>query len=110
MVVKKKDIYVSLQIIANIIVFETGCHHYTNIEMLSRHFSIMDEEQFRTLPTSTNTVESHNRLSKADKPEILRVAMLLTTYKVDMAVAYQTSTFSRNRKHNCCKACGLTML
>lgn len=48
----------------------------------------MDEEQFRTLPTSTNTVESHNRLSKADKPEILRVAMLIT-YKVDMAMALE---------------------
>ena len=56
--------------------------------MLSHHFSIMDEEQFRTLPTSTNAVESHNRLSKADKPEILRVAML-TTYKVDMAMALE---------------------
>ena len=40
--------------------------HAPNImlEMLSHHFSTMDEDQFKKLPTSTNSVESHNRLSK----------------------------------------------
>ena len=58
------------------------------LEMLSHHFSTMDGDQFIKLPTSTNAVESHNRLSKVQKPEILRVAML-TTYKVDMAMALE---------------------
>lgn len=56
--------------------------------MLSHHFSAMNEEEFKRLPTSTNAVESHNRLSKIDKPEILCVA-LLTTYKIDMASALE---------------------
>ena len=56
--------------------------------MLSHHFSEMSEEQFLKLPKTTNAVESHNRLSKVGKPEILRVAML-TTYKIDMAVALE---------------------
>ncbi len=56
--------------------------------MLSHHFSDMSEEQFLKLPKTTNAVESHNRLSKVDKPEILRIAML-TTYKVDMSVALE---------------------
>ena len=61
---------------------------YTPIGMLSPHFSDMSEEQFCNLPMTTNAVESHNRLSKIDKPEILRVAML-TTYKIDMSVALE---------------------
>jgi hypothetical protein len=56
--------------------------------MLSPHFSDMSEERFRSLPNTTNAVESHNRLSKVDRPEILRIAML-TTYKVDMSVALE---------------------
>ena len=56
--------------------------------MPSYHFSAMNEEEFKRLPTSTNAVESHNRLSKIDKPEILCVA-LLTTYKIDMASALE---------------------
>ena len=56
--------------------------------MLSPHFSAMSEEQFMHLPSTTNAVESHNRLSKMSNPEILRVAML-TTYKVDMAMALE---------------------
>lgn len=56
--------------------------------MLSHHFSAMDEEEFKRLPTSTNVVESHNRLSKINKLEILCVA-LLTTYKIDMASALE---------------------
>ena len=54
--------------------------------MLSPYFSTMSEEEFTSLPTSTNAVESHNRLSKHNKAEILCVA-LLTTYKIDMAAA-----------------------
>ena len=77
-----------------------GCWYYNNsslihiimspacVKMLSHHFSLMAEEEFRKLPTSTNAVESHNRLSKANQPEILKVAML-TTYKVDMATALE---------------------
>lgn len=56
--------------------------------MLSPHFSTMTDEQFTNLPNSTNAVESHNRLSKISKPEILHAAML-TTYKVDMAAALE---------------------
>lgn len=56
--------------------------------MLSHHFSNMSEEEFQQLPSTTNAVESHNRLSKTGKPEMLRVAML-TTYKVDMAMALE---------------------
>ena len=56
--------------------------------MLSPHFSAMTDEQFQNIPNSTNTVESHNRLSKLSKPEILCTAML-TTYKVDMAAALE---------------------
>lgn len=56
--------------------------------MLSPHFSAMTDEQFQNIPNSTNAVESHNRLSKLSKPEIL-CAALLTTYKVDMAAALE---------------------
>ena len=56
--------------------------------MLSHHFSAVNEEEFKRLPTSTNVVESHNRFSKIDKPEILCLA-LLTTYKLDMASALE---------------------
>jgi len=48
----------------------------------------MTNEEFETLPSSTNAVESHNRLSKISKPEILKAAML-TTYKIDMAAALE---------------------
>jgi len=58
------------------------------IAMLSPHFSMMTEEEFTSLPTSTNAVESHNRLSKHDRAEILSVA-LLTTYKIDMATVLE---------------------
>ena len=56
--------------------------------MLSPHFSKMTEEEFTSLPTSTNAVKSHNRLSKHDRAEILSVA-LLTTYKIDMATVLE---------------------
>lgn len=70
--------------------------------MLSHHFSAMSEEEFKSLPTSTNAVESHNQLSKVDKPEILSVA-LLTTYKIDMASALEPMArnegLSRNKRN-----------
>ena len=52
--------------------------------MLTACHANMPKERFNALPSSTNAVESHNRLSKKQHPEILKVAML-TTYKVDMA-------------------------
>ena len=58
------------------------------IGMLSHHFSDMTQEQFKQLPTTTNAVESHNRLSKSGHPEILRIAML-STYKIDMAATLE---------------------
>ena len=56
--------------------------------MLSPHFSAMTDEKFQNIPNSTNAVESHNRLSKLSKPEVL-CAALLTTYKVDMEAALE---------------------
>ena len=56
--------------------------------MLSPHFAAMTDERFQNIPNSTNAVESHNRLSKLSKPEVL-CAALLTTYKVDMAAALE---------------------
>lgn len=53
----------------------------------------MSEEEFTSLPTFTNAVESHNRLSKHDKAEILCVA-LFTTYKIDMTAAIEHMTRS----------------
>ena len=44
----------------------------------------MNEETFKRLPGSTNAVESYNRCSKTEKPDILKMAMMYT-YKVDMA-------------------------
>lgn len=54
----------------------TGCH------------AAMDEARFNRLPSSTNAVESHNRLSKGTTPDVLRVAMM-STYKVDMSNALE---------------------
>lgn len=56
--------------------------------MLSPNFSSMTDEEFKTLPSSTNAVESHNRLSKISKLEILNSA-ILTTYKIDMAATLE---------------------
>lgn len=56
--------------------------------MLSGAFSKMGETLFATLPTSTNAVEAHNRISKASTLESLSVAML-TTYKEDMLAALE---------------------
>ena len=63
-------------------------HTHDFIGMLGPHFSTMSEQEFTSLPTSTIAVESHNRLSKHDKAEILCVA-LLTTYKTDMAAVIE---------------------
>ena len=52
--------------------------------MLSPCFSNMKPEKFKSLPSSTNAVESHNRFCKGDHPETLKLAML-STYKEDMA-------------------------
>ena len=48
----------------------------------------MSEETFKRLPGSINAVESYNRCSKTEKPDILKVAMMYT-YKVDMAAALE---------------------
>ena len=52
--------------------------------MLSPCYCAMEPETFTSLPTSTNAVESHNRFSKSDHPEILKIA-LLSAYKEDIA-------------------------
>ena len=44
----------------------------------------MEPDQFHALPSTTNAVESHNRFSKGDHPEPLKLAMQMT-YKEDMA-------------------------
>ena len=54
------------------------------VEMLTVCHAVMDREQFNSLPNSTNTVESHNRLTKGVTPNILHVAMI-STYKIDMS-------------------------
>ena len=56
--------------------------------MLSPRFANMNEETFKRLPGSTNSVESYNRCSKTEKSDILKVAMMYT-YKVDMAAALE---------------------
>ena len=48
----------------------------------------MNEETFKRLPGSTNAVESYNRCSKTEKPDIRKMAMMYT-YKVDMAAALE---------------------
>ena len=56
--------------------------------MLSACCSQMGVDAFQSLPDSTNAVESHNRCSKGDKPDTLKIAML-STYKLDMASALE---------------------
>lgn len=48
----------------------------------------MNKDVFERLPATTNAVESHNRLSKSGKTDILRVAMM-ATYRIDMANAFE---------------------
>lgn len=52
-------------------------------EMLSGVFSKMGSSLFASLPTSTNAVEAHDRISKSSTLEPLDIAMLMT-YKEDM--------------------------
>ena len=56
--------------------------------MLTACHAKMDTNIFEHLPSSTNAVESHNRLSKKRDPNILKVA-LMSTYKIDMANALE---------------------
>ncbi len=56
--------------------------------MLSACYCSMDPDTFKSLPSSTNAVESYNRFSKTKQPQILKVAML-TTYREDMAKTLQ---------------------
>ena len=48
----------------------------------------MGVDAFQSLPDSTNAVESHNRCSKGEKPDTLKIAML-STYKLGMASALE---------------------
>lgn len=56
--------------------------------MLSGVFSKMESSLFASLPTSTNAVKAHNRISKSSTPEPLNIAMLMT-YKEDMLAALE---------------------
>ena len=58
------------------------------VGMLSACCSEMGVDVFQSLPDSTNAVESHNRCSKGDKPDTLKIAML-STYKLDMVSALE---------------------
>lgn len=58
------------------------------IGMLSSACSKMPKSTFDRLPSSTNAVESHNRLCKGSTPDSLNVAMM-ATYKLDMAATLQ---------------------
>ena len=61
--------------------------------MLSSCFST--NGAFDEIPSDTNAVESHNRISKGTNPDILKVA-LMTTYKVDMVAALEHLAQSNN--------------
>ena len=54
----------------------------------------MDKKTFDTLPSSTNAVESHNRLCKSEHVQILKVAMI-TTYRKDMSTSLELMAQSR---------------
>ena len=56
--------------------------------MLSGVFSKMESSLFASLPTSTNAVKAHNRISKSSTPEPLNIAMLMP-YKEDMLAALE---------------------
>ena len=62
------------------------CFLFPTIGMLCSCFSSNDA--FPEIPSDTNAVESHNRISKGTSPDVLKVA-LMTTYKVDMAAALE---------------------
>lgn len=76
---------------------------YTNVaytttfpttEKLTPNHSQMDKETFNSLPSSTNAVESHNRLSKSEHAQILKVAMM-GTYRKDMSTSLELMAQSR---------------
>ena len=69
------------------------------VGMLSVCCSEMGVDVFQSLPDSTNAVKSHNRCSKGDKPDTLKIAML-STYKVDMASALEHLANSTGIKMN----------
>ena len=54
----------------------------------------MDKERFDSLPSSTNAVESHNRLCKSEHVQILKVAMM-ATYRKDMSISLELMAQSR---------------
>ena len=62
--------------------------------MLSPCFAKMEKQSFMKLPSSTNAVESYNRISKQQKPGILKVAMMYT-YKQDMAAALENLAITK---------------
>ena len=56
------------------------------------------DKMFDSLPSSTNAVESHNRLCKSEHVQILKVAMLVT-YRKDMSITQVNGTVSRATNH-----------
>lgn len=56
--------------------------------MLSACHAAMDKDIFDHLPSFTNVVKSHNRLSKGSNPDVLGVT-LMSTYKIDMSNALE---------------------
>ena len=53
-------------------------------EKLTTNHAIMDADVFKRLPTSTNAVESHNRFSKCEQTQDLKVGMMIM-YQEDMS-------------------------
>ena len=50
--------------------------------MLSKSFSKMDEDVWKSCPRTTNAVERRNKDCKSDTPQCLKLAMI-KVYKVD---------------------------
>ena len=50
--------------------------------MLSKSFSKMDEDVWKSCPSTTNAVERRNKDCKSDTPQCLKLAMI-KVYKVD---------------------------
>ena len=57
--------------------------------------SCFTNDAFAEIPSDTNVVKSHNRISKGTPPDVLKVA-LMTMYKVDMAAALEHLAQSRD--------------
>ncbi len=68
--------------------------------MLTACCSDMGSELFKSLPSSTNAVESHNRCSKSATVDSLKV-VLLETYKLDMAASLEHLSNSQGIKTSC---------